>query len=41
LNNLQHAGGQEFFNYLMQQLSQPEIQQLEFSLQAVQEMAQQ
>ena len=40
LANLQQAGGQELHGFLMQQLSQQEVQQLEVSLQAAQAFAQ-
>ena len=40
LQNLQQAGGQELHAYLMQQLGQEQLQQLEFSLQAAQNFAQ-
>ena len=41
LNNLQQAGGQELFNYLMQQLSPEEQQSFQLSVQAAQDFQQQ
>ena len=40
LQNLQQAGGQELHGFLMQQLSQDEIQQLQFSIESAQQYQQ-